>query len=166
MPPPPSRIYDIARDVLDAVVAGYLADAVDLPARRFVSLGPPAWDCELVACWVERTFGHAGDVLAEDPDPIMAAVGHGLRAALLRIQIVRCYPTLSDAGDPPTPAVMEAATATLLEDAQRVSNILVAASKAGAIGGCNSVAMLDWVSVGPDGAMAASNHGVQVSTGG
>ncbi len=166
MAPPPERPYFVAREVLDTVVAGYVTAGETLPDRQFVSIGPPAWDCELVAVWVERTAGHAGDISTEVVEPLAQAAGHGLRAALLRVQIVRCVPTIDDEfGEalPPSPAEEEAAAAVLLKDLQLVQNILLTASKAGELATCNDVGFIEWVSVGPDGGMAASTHGLRVS---
>jgi hypothetical protein len=165
MPPPPDRLYLVAREVLDVVVAGYIAESAPLPERRFISTGPPAWDCELLAVWVERTFSHSGDVRTETPEPTTAAVGQVLRGAQLRIQLVRCVPTVGPNRKPPPSAQQEDdASKLLLEDGQRIQNILVAANKAGELATCNDVAFVEWVSVGPDGGMAASTHGLRVST--
>lgn len=176
MAPPRDRLYAMAREVLDVVVAGYLNAAIaagadwppaqDLPARQFVSIGPPAWDCALIAVWVETTNGSEGDVRVDAPDPHKAGVGHGLRTAALRIQIVRCVPVMEEVAwgaAPPDAADEEAAAEVLLTDAQLVTNILLAASKAGELGTCNDVVFTEWLSVGPEGGMAASTHALRAA---
>lgn len=172
MAPPADRVYALAREVLDTVVAGYEATAIDmgadwdpawdLPARQLVSIGPPAWDCGLVAVWIERVYGHPGNVATEVLDPQSVSAEHVLRGAFVRIQIARCVPTLDDEASAPDPDDEEDAAKVLLVDCQLVQNVLRAAEKAGELVTCHSLAFSEWTSVGPDGAMAASTHGYRL----
>lgn len=178
MAPPADRVYLAAREVLDTVVAGYvaaqagtdwLADSV-LPDRQLVSVGPPAWDVTdegcaggVVAVWVERVYPHAGNVVAEPADAQAGSAGHVLRGWFVRIQIARCVPTLDDQGNPPDAGDEEAAAEVLLRDCQLVQNVLRAAEKDGTLTRCNDLAFVEWVSVGPDGAMAGGTHGYRMN---
>lgn len=155
MAPPPDRLYVLARGVLDAVVAGYATDGVNLPAHRLVTPGLPAWDCEGVYVQVERTFGHDGNITAETLQPLTRHAGHAMRAVSIAVTVLRCVPGVHDNGaggiSLPAPEEEEAAAELILTDAQRVLNVLVAAQKAGDLPGCNSLAFEQWQSVGPEG---------------
>lgn len=172
MPPRLDRVYNAARELLDIVVAGYAQaaielpdwpDALALPARQLVTIGPPAWDCALVAVWVERIASHDGNVLAEQPDPYLATPS--LRAWLARVQIVRCVPNLMESGDPHPPDVEEAATELCLMDAQLVDNIVRGVRSGEGFKACNDLAFVEWVSVGPQGDLAASTHAYRIDLG-
>src|SRR5688572_8547210 len=65
--PEPSRLYDMAAAALTAV---HTYHDGTLPERQFVSAGPPAWDCELLAVHVERTEGYEGDVATVTAQPM------------------------------------------------------------------------------------------------
>lgn len=149
MPPPVDRVYTLARDVLDAIVAGYATAGADIPDRRLVTPGLPTFDCEGVYVQVERVSRHEGNVVVETPQPMLAAAGHALSAALIAVTVVRCLPTPKPNGDPPDAADEEAAAELILTDAQRVLNVLVAAERAKELPGCNSLAVVEWVPVQP-----------------
>jgi len=163
MAPPVTRIYDTCQQLLDAVVAGHTGT---LPERRYVSAGAPAWDCELVAVWCERTFGVAGDPAVEVIDPLASSAGHTMRAGTFVVTIARCTAAVVDAnGDQITlPSVdeEEAAAAELYQDAQAVINALVAAERAGDLPGCHGVAFESWGPLGPEGGFVAGELRVRV----
>lgn len=163
MAPPATRIMDVCTDLLTAVQANH---GGILPARQYVSAGPPAWDCELVAVWCERTAGFDGNVMAELSDAIAKAAAHTMRYGSFVVTIVRCTPAVPESAGGkvvlPTVAKEEDAASALYEDGQRVINALVAAEKAGELPGCNGIAFVDWTTQGPDGGMVAGNLRVRV----
>lgn len=163
MPPPPERIYDVCGQLLAAVEARHGAP---LPARRYISAGAPAWDCDLLATWCERTAGTAGTVAQEAVVVHTAEPTHAMRYGLFVVTLVRCTPAVPDADGQtvtlPTVEDEDGAARTLYEDAQRMLNALVAANKAGELPGCHSVAFVDWRTVGPDGGYVAGELRVRV----
>ncbi len=156
MAPEPTRLYVMAAAALAAVQTHH---GGTLPDRQFVSAGPPAWDCELLAVHVERTEGYEGDVATVTVQPMSSGAGFAMRAATLGVTLVRCTPAVPDSKGSkvslPSVADEEAAALTLYSDAQRVLNALVEAHKAGELGACRSLAFLDWTVLGPEGGMVA-----------
>jgi hypothetical protein len=163
MAPPATRIMDVCVDLLTAVQARH---GGVLPTRQYVSAGAPAWDCELLAVWCERTAGFDGDVMLETSSPIMASAAHVMRYGTFVVTIVRCTPAVPESSGGkvvvPTVAKEEEAASTLYEDAQRVINALVLAEKAGELPGCNGMAFVDWTVQGPEGGLVAGNLRVRV----
>lgn len=164
MAPPVSRIYDVAAGLLAAVVAEH---GGTLPDRQFVSAGAPAWDCELLAVWVESTGGHDGNVVADVLQPQMAAAAHTMRYGTFVVELVRCTPAVPDTEGPtlgmPTEAQEDEAAQLLYGDAQRVLNALVRAERDGALGGCHGLAFMGWQVLGPQGGLVAGQLRVRVN---
>ncbi len=163
MAPPASRIYDVCGDLLGAVIAHH---GGSLPARAYISGGPPAWDCELLATWCENTVGIDGNVAQEQQQPLARHAGHTMRAGVFVVTLVRCTPALPDTeGDQivlPSVAEEQAAARTLYEDGQRTLNALVAAERAGELPGCNSLVFQQWSTLGPEGGLVAGELRVRV----
>lgn len=165
MAPPADRVYTLARDVLGALIAGYATAAADLPARRLVTPGLPAWDCEGVYVQVERIYRHEGNVTVEVPQPLTAHPGHAMSAAVIAVTIVRCTPGPDQQGNPPAAAAEEAVAEQVMTDAQLSLNVLVAAQKAGDLPLCNGMAFVEWVSVGPEGILVGGVLRLQAGIG-
>ncbi len=152
----PQRLNVMCRAVLDAVVARHGGtDGAMLPPRRYVSAGPPAWDCELVAAWCETTAGQEGDPASDVLQGLGSAAGLGMRTATVVVTVARCTPAMPDVVGTqivvPTVEDEEAASVRLYEDSTRVLNALVAAHAAGELAGCNSLAFAGWNVLGPEG---------------
>ncbi len=156
MPPDIDRVWVMAQAVKAAVEAGYTAAAVDLPERRFVSPGLPAWDCEIFAVQVEANLGHEGDIASEVLQPRLPGAGHTLRAIRVALHMIRCVPTVDQAADEvvvPTEAEEEDAAETILVDSQLMLNTLVAAQRAGDLPRCSGLVFEQWQNVGPEGGL-------------
>ena len=168
MPPDPDAIDTLAHAVKDAVIDGYAALSEPLPAHRVVAPGTPALDCEGLYVFVERTFAHDGNVVQEVLQPMPAAAGFSLRACTIGVLLVRCVPVVSQQGQravPPKAEDEEAAAQQILRDATLVVTILGAAQKAGQLAGCNSLALENWTSRGPDGGLAGGLHRLRAGVG-
>lgn len=157
MAAPATRIYDLCDGLLAAVVTRH---GSPLPARQYVSAGAPAWDCELLATWCERTAGLA----SADPNQegAVAHTGeptHAMRYGVFVLTLMRCTPAVPDTvgTEAVLPSVDEerAAAAQLYEDAQRMLNAVRAAEKAGELTECHSLAFMEWRTIGPDGGLVA-----------
>jgi hypothetical protein len=161
--PPPDRIYTVAAELLTAVVAHH---GGSLPERRFVSAGPAQWDCEHVSVWCELTSGQSGDVSLESAQSLRSAAGFSMRAGNFVVGVARETPAVPKAQGHtivlPSVASQDAAARTLYEDAQRVTNALVAAAKADELPGCNSLALLGWTVVGPEGGYVGGELRIRV----
>lgn len=156
MAPDPTRIWLLANAVKDALVDGFAAAGVDLPARRFVSPGLPAWDCELLAVQAERSFGYAGNLTTEQLDPMLGAAGHTMRAVVFALHLIRCVPVVDQAAETvlvPEVGDEEEAAETILTDAQVMLTALVAAQRAGDLPRCSGLALETWTNVGPQGGL-------------
>lgn len=163
MAPPASRVYDIAKDVLDAVVAYH---GGSLPDRQYVSAGPPAWDCELVASWCESTSSVDGGSEVDAFESVRRLAGHTMRAGTFVITIVRCtpaVPTTVGAQIQQTSVDEEnAAALDLYQDAQMIINALRTAEEAGELGACNGLVFDTWTPIGPDGGYVGGEQRVRI----
>lgn len=154
MPLDPSKIYDIASDLLDSVVTRVedvydeYTPAIVLPDRRYVHAGDVAWDCEqVVVAGQDLTHafpGEAGEILVCSPP----------RHVALEVWIVRCVPTLKDNGDPPTPAELDEAARVTLTD-QWVLAYILWAYRDDWSGPCASLLFGPVEIVGPEGGFSA-----------
>lgn len=113
MPANPTRLYDLAAGVLAAVETTYQAENIPLPDRRYVSDGPPAYDCEQVVVALVRMY--PGLPFQEDPgQPILKLTL--MRSVTLAVHVVRCIPVVNNAGKAPSVDAMEASGLTVLTD--------------------------------------------------
>lgn len=156
MAPEVSRLYDLARTVLDSVIDRWDGDAEPLPEKQYVSNGLVIWDsCEQLAVEVERTYGIDGNVANEVIDgsgvPAMA-----MRAVTCVVWVIRCVTDMDAEGETiiiPTAEEIEADAMRLLADPTAVVNALVAAQKNAELP-CQSVAFEAAESQGPEGGYA------------
>jgi hypothetical protein len=146
------RWHDTARTILDVIEAGYSEGGTALPARRYVSPGAPAYDCDQVTVHLVRTYSYEGRVTVEVPAPVGDRDAHtlALRAGVYEITIVRCLPPPAPSGAPPAAARLEEAAVVILDDAERVPLLLAAAAQAMAL---NAVALGGWTSIGGSGGL-------------
>lgn len=153
----PERVYTAARQVLDAVERHYDHVSVDLPDRRYVSDGQPAWDCEQCVVYVERVFPGLSDM--ELPQAIDPA---GVRSARLWVEVVRCTPTLDDAPTYPSPTEIESNAMLVLADSVLTWQAIRVAQQAGDLGACHSLVLDDWQALGPAGGYAGGRLGLRI----
>lgn len=155
---PADRLYAAARALLDQVVAYYAEQDVPLPPRQFVSDGTPAWDCEQVVTYVERTF--SGTLENENTRPLNCLV---VRSAQIVIEIARCTPVFANEYDdaPPTGEAIEAVSQLVLADSMHLTNAIVGAHQAGDLGGCKGLALVEWESLGPQGGLVGGRQRVR-----
>lgn len=152
MPLPIAALYDLAQATLDAVVAGWPAEATPLPERQYISDGAMVWDgCEFLTVLVDATFGTEGDVSIETI--IQMGMGFTLRAALIGVGIFRCVPTVDDEGAAPDPSEIDSSAHVVLTDAIALFNVLAGAQQAGRIATCNGLAFERWSGQPPQGGM-------------
>lgn len=163
MAPDPERIWVACQALLAAVVTHH---GGDLPARQYVSAGPPAWDCPLVATWCERTAGYEGNPAQDATQRHSSAPGWAMRTGTFAATIVRNTGAVpASKGSTvklPTVAQEEDAALLLYTDGQRMLQALAAAYRAGELSGCHSLVFLDWRVVGPDGGMVAGELRVRI----
>ncbi len=159
MPLDPSKIYDLATDLLDCVVAGmeevfddYLP-AIVLPDRQYVHAGEVAWDCPAVTVTVPDGTGVTHAMPGGSPSIAICAPP---RHVHLQVSITRCVPIPSDNGDPPTVEALDAAARLTLTDLWTLAYVLWDTYRDGCWGGsCASVMFGDVVVVGPQGGHTA-----------
>lgn len=154
MPLDPSRLYDLAADLLDSVVARMedvyqdYTPAIVLPERQYVHAGEVAWDCEsVVVSGMSLTHafpGEAGANLVCSPP----------RHVALDVWIIRCVPTLDDNGNPPSVQALDDAARITLTDMWVLSYILWA-FRDDWKGTCQSLLLGPVEVVGPEGGYSA-----------
>lgn len=153
---PHDRLIKCCRALRDVVVQYYATEGLDLPSRRYVSPGVPAWDCDQFVVYVERNT--SGTVNAEDTSAIDCLV---VRSATIVAEIARCVPKVEQAGDQvvvPTPEEEEAAAELVLTDPMALVNAAVQGYRDGSLAGCKGLAVVEWEALGPDGGFAGGRQ--------
>lgn len=147
MTPPLDRLYLLASNTLDDIVAGWPGDATPLPSYRYVSAGPaPADFCETLAVWVERDFTIEADVTVEQ---FISGTNLAGRAAVVAVSLMRCVPSMDDQGRPPGIAEQDEAAQVVLTDAQALFNVLLDANRE--LAGCNGFSFENGTVIDPAG---------------
>lgn len=151
MPPSPDRLWNLAVDVKMAIIDGFAAAAVELPARQYVTYGNPAHDCAQLVVSLEATAGTEGNIAQEIVDPVLGKAGHAMRYARFGITLIRCVPVVQDDAEPPTVEDEEQASEAILTDTVLLLNSIVAAQRAGDLNRCGGVAFEQWTAITPNG---------------
>lgn len=158
-----TRATVLATALLDAIVAGYESYGVELPARRFLAPGLPAWDCEEVAVWIERIFQHQGDVNIETNTVSAAHPALMMQGAMMRVLVTRCTPMMYDDGSPPPTSESTAAALSIYADQMLVRNSIIDAYNRGELAGCSGLSIVEWVAAADSGGMGGGVTGVRLS---
>ena len=139
----PLAIHEIAENVLGCVCAA-LVDTAALvdgqpgcPCRACVVPGPPAWDGCTDPCSTDSAGGqltvHVGRIFATSSFPTDDRTVQGGRHCVpiastgveLVVTLLRCAPTMSDRGCPPSCDELAAAARTVHVDATSIYNALL-----------------------------------------
>lgn len=163
---PADRIYALATACLDAVVAHYITEGVELPERRYVANGLPAFDCEQVTVFVENTVGITGTPTVENPTEWFRDAGHAMRAGIFAVSIIRCVPTMDDEGNPPPVAEENESSQLIYADTVLVLNALIAAEEAGDLPGGGSVVFRGWTNENAQGGLGGGTLRASISLAG
>ena len=163
MAPEPERIYNVCQALLTAVIDHH---GGTLPSRQYVSAGAPAWDCDLIAVWHETADGYEGNPVTITTQTMPSGAGFALRAGTFVITMVRktcaVVKSVGNRAVLPTVEQEEDAAHTLYGDEQRMVNAVVAATKAGELPGCHSLAIVGWQVIGPEGEYVAGELRVRI----
>lgn len=157
MPMPSSQLYDACAATLAAVVAHYSTLGVELPARRYVNSGEPAWDCDQVVVYPETTVPGLSTTITNEP---LRPCTY-FRTATLYIEIARCVPVESGNGRPPTVDRLDEAARRLLADPVDVANGILAANRSGTLGGFDGISLGSWDALGPQGGFGGGRQTIQ-----
>lgn len=145
-------LYATARAVLDALTVAYQGDGIDLPERRYVTPGvQPAYDGEQVTVTVlALRNGQPGN---ETQVPRFACAGP--LYASLRVEVIRCTPTVDEDGYAPEAADLDASAMLVLSDVESLTRHLPGIAQTIA-GQGSPVLVANAVPVGPDGGYAGA----------
>jgi hypothetical protein len=106
-----TNLRDMMEGVLERVQSIFQSYNVNLPERRYWTMGQPAIDCEqLVVSFVQMYLGAPG---AQVGEPQRC---HVPRSATLNIMISRATPIVGQNGRPPSPQKIQIASETLAYD--------------------------------------------------
>lgn len=106
------HLRDMMAGVLERVQNVFQSYNVELPNRRYWTMGMPAIDCEQVVVYFQQLY--LGPPGAQVGEPQRC---HVPRSATLTVSIARETPIVSQNGRPPTPERIEAASEILAIDA-------------------------------------------------
>lgn len=152
----PDRAFNAATAVLNEIIAAYRTAEVDrpeckLPARRYVTLGQVAYDCDQCVVTVAGEFSHSGDLASTTSTTYAGHVGLRARGIRLGIVLLRKAPTIGENGLPTL--TQETETAKLvLSDAERLARIVKYAAQDETLG-INAVMIGDWLPVSAQGGL-------------
>lgn len=151
------RLYEVCAAALEGVADYYDEHGGDLklPARRFVSPGPPAWDCPLAAVYSAHVGAHSGELTAAATPQLEADPAYFLRAGTLSFVIVRPMP-VSDDGSATDVDDEDLAARRLYADLGTTWDGLVATQAAGELPGCGGLAFLAWDVLEAQGGLVGS----------
>jgi len=106
-----TNLRDMMQGVLDRVESVFQSYNINLPSRRYWTMGQPAIDCEqLVVSFLQMYLGTPG---AQVGDPQRC---HVPRSATLNITISRQIPTVGSNGRAPSPERIQHASEVLAYD--------------------------------------------------
>lgn len=159
----PQTPFMLASAVKLAVVAGYAAAGLTLPAMQHVVPGVPAYDCEMLAVQLEAAFAHEGALQNVDAEPRFPGAAHGMRYGRFAVFLVRCVPTFNSQGNPPSVVDNEAAAMTVLQDSVMVFNSVLAAQLQGLLPGCSSVSYESWAAIEPSGGLGGGTTRLRIA---
>ena len=143
-----------AQRLMLAVEDHFGAAGVALPERRYLLAGNAAgaaWDDEQVTVSLNGVW--PGPSAAQQSAQATAAhqAGTVLPRAVYEIRILRCWPTVDDSGEPPTPEAITQASMVLMRDAGLILTALYAYAAADRGNGTMSVGEIQ--PLGPDGGL-------------
>lgn len=148
----PDRLYLVARKALDVIEAAYVELGVAMPVRRYVADGTAVYDCEQLTVQVERAYSTQGSTSQEvvaDQNCL------GMRSATLAITTLRCVPSLSSKGRPPSADAVEDAAQRVLPDPTIQWQALREAYRDGDLAPFdNGLAFEAWQGIGPEGGLS------------
>jgi hypothetical protein len=98
------HLRDLMSGILERVEATFQSYNVELPQRRYWTMGQPAIDCEqLVVSFLQMYLGAPGD------QAVTPQRCHVPRTAVVAISVARQTPVVGMNGRPPAPRAIEAA---------------------------------------------------------
>lgn len=150
-----ARAYAAANAVL-GIVNGSIEEP---PARNYVTVGLPAFDCAEVVVGVDRMLGHLGDPSVEQNQALRCLA---MRAVELSVWVIRCVPVLTNQGTPPTPEHLDTSAQVVLRDPIAVMNGVIAAHNAGQLGDTYGVVFMDWRGITPEGGLGGGVQRIRV----
>jgi hypothetical protein len=160
------RPWELANALLDAIVSAYETEAVELPGRRYVTVGPVAHDCEQLTVALLRVVG-ASELGGPAQEQVEVQRCLHWRVAQFSISVVRCWPTgdIGRDGQPLAPAVadIEAATRKVAKDVQLVTSAVLDALVADDLGVGPTLAFEQWEPLGPNGGLVGGALTLRVS---
>ncbi len=159
MPPANSVLYDLAHDVLDAVVTTFAAAAVGLPSRRYVTSGLVAADCEQLVVSLEmvnRGIPGVPDIAPQQSPGARVSPRH----LTMGIWLIRCVPMPTQAAHqvrPPSEADLDASGLELATDLWLLFHGIHAAYASGTIlSTCEGLGIGPATPLGPEGGFGGS----------
>lgn len=116
MPPTPdTRLADLAQAMLDAIVARYQVNGLELPKRRYIHAGEVAYDGEQLVVTLDST--HPG--MPGNETPVAAFNGGPFTlTARLDVHLLRCAPQPTGQQAAPTADALAAAGREALIDSR------------------------------------------------
>jgi hypothetical protein len=120
--PQADDVWAVCGEVLQAALVGLATLPAGAPARNFVGYVTPGADCDCagggqVACWPTQIRESATRTAGGTEGGHHVALNNVVIEVAMTLQIIRCIPTISDTGKPPTPAQIDNASHAIHSDA-------------------------------------------------
>lgn len=154
-------LFELAALLLQTTADHYVSEGVPVPARQLIADGAIARDCDQLAVSVTRTYAGSPSALAPGTT---ASTGLVQRTAVLRVELARCVPTVSDSGKPPSPELVTASAETIHADHDLLTTAAREFVKA-VRERCGEAVVGDALPFGPEGGLAGWGVEVRVLIG-
>jgi hypothetical protein len=149
-------IFGVLTAIRDRVGAFYDDASIPLPARRLVTPGLPAFDCEQFTVTAMSSYNVSGPISTSVYEQRTAAVGFDLRTLIIDLTVVRCMAVLGDSGKAPTVAQIEADAEAVAVDEVALRAAVDVAVADGTLPAFTNVAMDQWTAIPPLGGYGGS----------
>ena len=150
-------LYSLGQEILTNAVAALAANGIAAPARRYVSPGEIADDCEQMVVQLSRVYSGfpGGEILAPEKCGFV-------RTGEFLLRLIRCVLDTEDQL-PPTDAELDARGRTLLQDVWVLHQGLIERYGSGAfLARCQDLALGGASPVGPEGGLGGWQFVLQI----
>lgn len=156
------RVVDVGQALLDSVTDRLVLAGIEVPERRLLVAGLPAFDCEQLTVHLQTTGTVQGDPNASLQTAVGPHAAFAMRAWQFVVSLVRCV-YVPDDPENINDAALQADGERSMRDAHCLPLAVVEARDLGMIAGCRNVIVGDVVVEEPSGGMIGITMSVAIA---